>query len=273
MVGNHRQPAFGLDRPPVYQYPHFRRRLAGRSAKRVCHRHRVALGLCPVVRRRDGDHRRLRFLNVGGLRLAPRFGIGLPQGFPFILRLEDFGNNIGAVVSVAEAGHGEKVGGLVSSMIDVPADEVFRAGGTVIVARWRPQHPAFLVGMGKEIQQFLSVRHPVPADRAVAERGHCQFAIPADVDGICHLGSRYLPFLRSVFVEQAQMPCRPQQKADMVRGNRQTEGGFVGFQFSAAAHSAWAWWYHSTPARSAHPPLLRAQSGQHCHRRESVCGQ
>src|SRR5688572_2330839 len=106
----------------------------------------------------------------------------------------------------------------------MPAEQVLRARGGIVVPLRRPENPALPVGMGKQGEQLLAILEPIPANRAVAERGHDDRAIGWNVHTPGEVRDRFLPLLGSRAVKEPKRKMRSKQKRRIIRTDRQAEG-------------------------------------------------
>jgi hypothetical protein len=165
-------------------------------------------------------------MEVASLRAVAGL-VGIAQGLGFVQGVQNAVDHIRPVEPGPKARRREEVRRCVHAPVDVPADQFFTTGGCVVVPRWRPQHPAFAVGMGEEGQQFLPVTHPVPAQGAIAIGGHDQAAISAEVDAPGGAGCRLFPQRLAGGGEMAQGPVCAQHQALPTRHQGQAAGHFV----------------------------------------------
>jgi hypothetical protein len=144
-------------------------------------------------------------------------------------------DDVRAVELVAEARRGIDLGFMIEAPVDLPLDQVFAAGGGDVVAERGPGDPAFAIAVREEGEQLGAVRHPVPADCAVAVGSDGEAAVTSDADPPGSTGCGNFPQQLSCGVESTEMPFRTKHETTAVWANCETAGCFILLEFQGLA--------------------------------------
>ena len=142
------------------------------------------VAILPDADRQNVQPRPGRLRRAGyGLHIDPRRRhIGDPQGARGFALLQDQRQRVGAI-QLRDCRDRHRIGRLVGSAIDQPAQHPVGARRRRVKPFRRPQHPIFLVGKNLQCQQLAAVIGAVPADRAVAVGCDDQLPVTANIYG------------------------------------------------------------------------------------------
>ena len=111
-----------------------------------------------------------------------------------------------------EAGRREEVSRFILPIVDHESDQVFPSDRAVVISRWRPSHPPFLVGVGKTTAtacpSLMLYQRIVPSPNAATASP----PVARDVYVPGHVGSGHLPFLLAVRREAVDDQSVPSKK-------------------------------------------------------------
>ena len=170
------------DRLTVGQHVKAVDRQPGRRPEGVSDRHRIYRKMRAVRGRQDRCDRRQCGLDRLRFNSAQGRCIGAANGLVLVARLQDKTHNVGPIEPGAELRGGEKVGLLIPSAIDVPADQILAAGGSHVIAGLGPGDPFAGLRLDEKNEKQLAVFPAPPLDRAVALSRRDDFAIGREID-------------------------------------------------------------------------------------------